>query len=237
MPVSGSVAPNTISKYELVTAYNACFGTSFDAGTQPSYQLTFASGNEDATGNDPSALEIKRGEAVTLPDCPYELEHMTFDGWNIGGTTYPAGAEYVPDAYDDAVAEGTWSVTVVATATTFDDYLYSYIQEAGIPMVLLADGTVEVDHYKGPFCGPDHRACVVYHLVERYGEGCFVTGHNVCRGVSYEYHVDTCGIDDFRHRVVVRRQHGYFCAALLHLGETERRNGSYRTFNRHFLSF
>ena len=152
VPVSGSVAPNTISKYELVAAYNTCFGTSFDAGSQPSFQLTFASGNDDASGEDPSGMEIKRGEAVTLPDCPYELEHMTFDGWSIGGTVYPAGSEYVPDAYDDATAEGAWSVTVVATATTFDDYIYSYIQDAGIPMVLLADGTVEVDHYKGYAC-------------------------------------------------------------------------------------
>lgn len=152
VPVAGRDAPNTISQYELVSAYNAYFGESLDAGERPSFQLTFASGNDAATGDDPNAMEVRRGEAVTLPDCPYKAEHMTFDGWVIGGTTYPAGSEYVPDAYGDAAAEGSWSVTALATATTRDGYFFSSVQDAGIPMVILADGTVEVDHYKGYAC-------------------------------------------------------------------------------------
>ena len=147
--VGGSDAANTISQYELVNAYNDYFGTKFDAGSQPTFQLTFVSGDDAAKGTDPSALEIRRGEAVTLPDCPYELEHMTFDGWSIDGTVYPAGSDYTPSAYGDAEAEGSWSVTTLATATTVDGYYFSSVQDTGIPMVLLADGTAEADHYKG----------------------------------------------------------------------------------------
>lgn len=140
---------NTIAQYDFVTAYNDYFKTSFDAGKQPAYQLSFISGNADASGSDPSAMEIHYGEAVTMPDCPYAVDHMTFDGWSVGGTVYAVGEEYVPDAYSDVEAEGSWSVTSLATATTVDGYYFSSVQEAGIPMVLLADGTVEADHYKG----------------------------------------------------------------------------------------
>lgn len=152
IPITGGFAYNTISQYELVTAYNSYFETSYDAGEQLGFQITFTAGNDAASGSDPSAMEIHRGEAVTLPDCPYTVEHMTFDGWSIGGVVYPAGEEYVLDAYADAAAEGSWSVTPLATATTYDHYIYSFVQEAGIPMALLADGTVEVDHYKGYIC-------------------------------------------------------------------------------------
>lgn len=152
IPITGGAAYNTVSAYELVTACNDYFGASFDAGEQPSFQLTFAAGNDAATGSAPSTMEIRRGEAITLPDCPYAVEHMTFDGWSVGGTTYPAGSEYVPDVYADVEAQAAWSTTVLAMATTYDDYIYSYVQDDGIPMVLLADGTVEVDHYKGYAC-------------------------------------------------------------------------------------
>lgn len=147
--VSDAKIENSVSEYEFVSAYNDCFGTSYDAGSQLSYQLTFSSGNDAASGSDPSSMEIHRGEPVTLPDCPYTLEHMTFDGWSIDGTVYEAGSEYTPSSYADVQAEGSWSVTTLVTATTVDGYFFSSVQSDGIPMVLLADGTLEADNFRG----------------------------------------------------------------------------------------
>ncbi len=148
----GSVAPGTIAQYDLVSAYNSCFGTSYDTGTQASYRLTFSSGSEDVSGNDPSEIEIHFGEAVTLPENPYEGDHLAFGGWSIGGSTYSAGSQYVPSAYADVEATGTWSVEPLFTATTKDEYYYSVNQSDGVPMTFFADGTLEVDNFHSYIC-------------------------------------------------------------------------------------
>lgn len=152
IPVAGMVAPNTISQYEIVSAYNDYFEKSFDAGEKPVYALTFAAGNDAVSGSDPNELKISRGEAVKLPDCPYEGEHLVFDGWSIDGKVYPAGSDYAPAAYADVTAEGSWSVKVLATATTRDGYYFSTVQPEGVSLALYADGTLEADHYKGYVC-------------------------------------------------------------------------------------
>lgn len=152
VPLAGSVAPNAIAQYDLVTAYNDYFGEKLDAGEQPSFKLTFASGSEKATGSDPAELTLRRGETLTLPDNPYTAEHMSFDGWTIAGATYPAGSEYTPAGYGDNAAEGTWSVVVVSQAKTRDGYFHSWKQPAGVALTLFADGSVEADHWKGYIC-------------------------------------------------------------------------------------
>ena len=136
-------AENTVSVYEVATMCNG-LGMSCTAGDQPTYTLTFSAGRDDVAGDSPAEVQIKRGEAITLPDCPYTGEHLDFDGWVIDGETYEAGGEYVPDAYADASAEGSWSVRPLATAETLDDYRYTYVQADGVPLVLLADGTLSL---------------------------------------------------------------------------------------------
>ena len=132
---------NTVSIYEMATMCNG-LGMTCNAGEQPSYTLTFSSGNDAVTGTDPSEIQMRRGEAVTLPDCPYEGEHLVFEGWLIDGELYEAGGEFVPDAYADMSAEGSWQIREVAVAETLDDYRYTYVQAAGVPLSLFADNTL-----------------------------------------------------------------------------------------------
>lgn len=144
----GVVAPGTIAQYDLVAAYNKAFGTSFDAGAQPSYKITFSAGSDAVTGDDPSEIEIHYGEPVQLPECPYSGEGLAFSGWSLGA----AGEEYVPTAYADVEATGTWTKAPLYTATTKDEYFYSTHQSEGIPMALYADGTVEADNFHSYIC-------------------------------------------------------------------------------------
>lgn len=143
--------PNTISQYDLATAYNQAFGTKYATGDNPSFKLSFSAG-EGAMGSDPSAIEFHCGDKVKLPDCPYTAENMTFAGWSVGGASaaLPAGSEYPAASYEDLVAEAMWAKTAVYTATTEDGYFFiTSAQPEGVPMALYADGTVEADHYKG----------------------------------------------------------------------------------------
>lgn len=144
VPIAGQEIANTVSAYELATACNENFGESFSTGEQPAYALTFVAGSDDVSGEDPAEVAINRGVEVTLPECPYSGEHLEFLGWTIGGETYEAGVEYVPDAYADVKAEGTWGVKVLAAAETLDDYRYTYMQASGVPLALYADGTLEL---------------------------------------------------------------------------------------------
>lgn len=140
---------NTISQYDLAAAYNAAFGTKYATGDNPSFKITFASGNPAATGSDPSAAEFHRGDTVMLPDCPYAGENLVFDGWTVGKDTLPAGFEYQTDSYADIEVTASFSKKALATATTRDGYYCATKQGKGIPMVLYADGTVELDRWKG----------------------------------------------------------------------------------------
>ena len=142
--IAGQEIPNTVSAYELAKVCNESLGGKFATGDQPAFTLAFAAGSDEVSGEDPAQMTIKRGEAVKLPDCPYSGEHLEFRGWSIAGETYAAGADFTPDAYEDAVAEGSWGVKVLATAETLDDYRYTYIQAAGVPLVLYADGALEL---------------------------------------------------------------------------------------------
>ncbi len=136
-------APNTVSVYEMASMCNG-LGSACETGDQLSYTLSFSAGSDAVAGSDPAEVQIKRGETVTLPDCPYEGSHLAFDGWLIDGELYEAGADFVPDAYTDLTAEGSWSARVLATAETLDDYRYTYVQADGVPLVLSADESLSL---------------------------------------------------------------------------------------------
>lgn len=151
--VSGSKeCKNSISAYEVITAYNENLGGKFAAGEKPSASITFEAGNDAVSGDAPSSIAFTRGDKVTMPDCPFGGENLEFAGWSIGSSTVKAGAEYTADTYGDLTATATWKKTVVVTAKTMDDYWLSYAQAKGIPMVLYADGTVSLNKYKKFFC-------------------------------------------------------------------------------------
>ncbi|MEQ2637473.1 glycoside hydrolase family 3 protein [Paratractidigestivibacter faecalis] len=140
---------NTISIYDMATAYNAAFGTKYATGDNPTFKVTFASGDPAATGSDPAAIEFHCGDSVKLPECPYQGENLVFAGWNAGRAALPAGADYATSTYADVELTATFTKKALATATTRDGYFFTTNQGEGIPMVLYADGTVELDRWKG----------------------------------------------------------------------------------------
>ena len=140
---------NAISLYDMATAYNAAFGTKYATGDNPTFKVTFASGDPAATGSDPAAIEFHCGDSVKLPECPYQGENLVFAGWSAGKTVLPAGADYATSTYADVELTATFTKKALATATTRDGYFFTTNQGEGIPMVLYADGTVELDRWKG----------------------------------------------------------------------------------------
>ncbi len=140
---------NVISLYDMATAYNAAFGTKYATGDNPTFKVTFASGDPAATGSDPAAIEFHCGDSVKLPECPYQGENLVFAGWSAGRTVLPAGADYATSTYADVELTATFTKKALVTATTRDGYFFTTNQGEGIPMVLYADGTVELDRWKG----------------------------------------------------------------------------------------
>ena len=140
---------NVISLYDMATAYNAAFGTKYATGDNPTFKVTFASGDPAATGSDPAAIEFHCGDSVKLPECPYQGENLVFAGWSAGRIVLPAGADYATSTYADVELTATFTKKALATATTRDGYFFTTNQGEGIPMVLYADGTVELDRWKG----------------------------------------------------------------------------------------
>ena len=58
------------------------------------YEVSYARGNEAATGEVPAANEYSSGAKITLAENPFTLENYVFGGWSDGEKTYAAGAEY-----------------------------------------------------------------------------------------------------------------------------------------------
>ena len=131
----------------------------------------------------------------------------------------------------------------------FED-LFAALDLHGIGLGLLhdADGRVErhlrialvgserqVDDDQCTANGTHDRTRMVNHHIEGNGKRGFVTGHHVGRRVAHEDHIDTRGVDDPGHRIIVRGQHGDLLAALLHLRQTVGGHCPDSTFYRHSL--
>ncbi|MBQ6698532.1 MAG: InlB B-repeat-containing protein [Oscillospiraceae bacterium] len=76
------------------------------------YTVTYASG--DAAVTAPEAQEVERGTEIDLP-AALSREGNTFDGWNDGTTTYPAGAKYIVSAAVTFTAQWTENVVIEPT--------------------------------------------------------------------------------------------------------------------------
>ena len=99
----------------------------------------------------------------------------------------------------------------------FEDLLAAFeLHGVGLGLLHDPDGRVEghlrialigserqVDDDQRPLHGTHDRTGVVDHHIEGDGNRGLVTGHHVGGRVAHENHVDTRGIDDLRHRIVV----------------------------------
>ena len=99
----------------------------------------------------------------------------------------------------------------------FEDLLAAFeLHGVGLGLLHDPDGRVEghlrialigserqVDHHQRPFDGTHDRTGMINHRIERNGNRRLVTRHDVGGRVAHQNHVDTCGVDDLRHRIVV----------------------------------
>lgn len=76
------------------------------------YTVAYASG--DAAVTAPEAREVESGTEIDLP-AALSREGYTFDGWNDGTTTYPAGGKYTVSAAVTFTAQWTENVVVEPT--------------------------------------------------------------------------------------------------------------------------
>ena len=88
--------------------------------------------------------------------------------------------------------------------------------------VALIGAEGHVHYHEGTFHCTGDRLCMVYHVVERHGDGRFVAGHDVGSGIADQNDVYSGPVEDTGHGVVVCRQHGDFFAAAFHFGEPQR---------------
>ena len=72
--------------------------------------VEYTKGNPDAVGTAPEKVEVKPGESVTLPECPFTLENGTFLGWKAAGsdTVYKPGEVITPET--DTLLSASWKV-------------------------------------------------------------------------------------------------------------------------------
>ena len=76
------------------------------------HTVTYTSGDADVTA--PEAQEVESGTEIDLP-AALSREGYTFDGWNDGATTYPAGTKYTVNATVTFTAQWTENVVVEPT--------------------------------------------------------------------------------------------------------------------------
>ncbi len=141
---------NRIARYDFVKAVNEGMGTKYAVPNEPSYDVTFGAGADDATGSAPAAQGLKFGESVTLPECPFESASQEFIGWGYGAKTLQPGDEVKADEYADIDIVATWQPKTLATAKAQDGFKFSYVQEPTVPMVLyIAGNKVRLNHING----------------------------------------------------------------------------------------
>ena len=110
---------------------------------QTFFALVFDGGGAGGTMN---PLYIADGKSVNLPDCGFDIpKGKAFAGWEIGGTTYPAGKPYTPVANATAKALWTELTATVSFDVGTDEFAYTGS--------MAPDVTKVGEKYELPDCG------------------------------------------------------------------------------------
>ena len=107
-----------------------------------------------------------------------------------------------------------------------------FSDEVGAPMNFhLSETRGEVNDHKCAIYGAHHRLGVVDHHIEGDRQGGFIAVHHIGGRVAHQDHINTGGIDDLGHRIVVGGEHGNLLTRLFHLRQGGRGHRAYFTFN------
>ena len=88
---------------------------------------------------------MKTGDTFTLPECPYSGKFQVFGGWSVNGVISQPGDEVTVEGYTDYDIKATWSDEVLIAGEAQDDYKFSFVQDATVPLTLYCNGTVKLD--------------------------------------------------------------------------------------------
>ena len=134
-----------ISRYEFVNAVNSACKKSYKVPEEPTYEVKYSAGSDAVTGTDPAGATVKTGESFTLPECPYSGKFQVFEGWSVNGAVSQPGDEVKVEGYTDFDVKATWSDEVLVAGEAQDDYKFSFVQDATVPLTLYCNGKVKLD--------------------------------------------------------------------------------------------
>ena len=191
------------------------------------FKLKLSNLKRDILSNAGETTEHQREDTCILQRACIAAQLVRFLG--LGGT-HLVGAELVNGLrrqtqvphngnahIDDATHRGADGLT------TFDfDGFYAGLLDhaAGIAQSLVGVHLVaherQVTYDQSTLCSRSDQASVIEHLLHRDRDGCLATLHNHGDRITDQQHVETCFIQQSRHRVVVRGQRGDGLATLFH---------------------
>ena len=134
-----------ISKFEFVNAVNSACKKSYKVPEEPTYEVKYSSDNDAVSGSDPVSATVKTGDGFTLPENPYSGKFQVFSGWSVNGKVMQPGDEIKVSGYVNYDIKATWSDEVLVSAEAQDDYKYSFVQDATVPLTIYCKGTVKLD--------------------------------------------------------------------------------------------
>lgn len=85
------------------------------AACAKTYTVTYANGNENATGTVPAVQEYKEGDTVTTIKNPFTLANSKFDGWSDGTNVYKEGETFAMPA-NNVTLTAQWSRKILTVA-------------------------------------------------------------------------------------------------------------------------
>ena len=94
-------------------------------------------------------------------------------------------------------------------------------------LITLVRSERHIHHHHSTFHTTNYGFCMIYHLIESDWKCSHITCHHITGRVAYQNYIHACTVHNLRHSIVVRRQHRYLFASLLHL---------YKAMSSHFSS-
>lgn len=123
------------SEYFVGPASNVTAVGQWQAGVANKYSIFYF--NNDSNGNTSTTTDVSQGAKVALKSAP-SYNGYSFSGWEIDGTTYPAGSSFtMPD--HDVRANGTWSgveITIFFNTNSGTPGIEPMTVYSGVPFTL-----------------------------------------------------------------------------------------------------
>ena len=94
-------------------------------------------------------------------------------------------------------------------------------------LITLVRSKRHIYYHHSTFHTTNYGFCMIYHLVEGNRKRSHITCHHITGRIAYQDYIHACTVYNLCHSIVIRRQHRYLFASLLHL---------YKAMSSHFSS-